>query len=668
MNKIPAISISMILLISIMLPVVSACDAPMGSTSGEFTALSTFDPEDAITLEKTIKDGEDWVDTYHTIPCDMIRFRIKLTYDADWDGGPSYPGETNGYMINKTTIIDNLPPELDYKGNANHEPLDVSSDNKTITWYFPETLLDDDTIVIEFDAMVMAIGTFVNNAEVHTTESCYGEPRDDTAQATIISECTGPDCHDTKYMDVDDDGKLEQAIDQNDDSSDGYEVYKDPDSSSDDVLNIDGDDDGKIDHFIDVFDKGEDVDKYWDPDDEFVSDVVVIDVDYDGTDEWVYDSGDEAYDVYYYDPDDEEIKPFVPYRLTVNPQGPGSVTIEPTGDFSPYYLDGFEVELTAVPDAGATFDNYSGDASSISENIFVIMNRDKTINASFSDGNNDDDDLSVEITKPKENYLYFFGIGIKNPEDKTQIIGPINVKAKVEGDNEIDRVEFYLDGDLKRTDSIGPLYNWFWLLRPKGDNDEFTIKVIAYDSEGHSSTDYINVTRSAFTPIRNHPWATIIIGGGGLVAYLLKNKGGSEPDDTVPVEPDTQPDSNWEPVVDAGGPYEGFAGEPVQFDGSDTYDPNYDDLTFSWDFGDGSKGSGKTPKHTYDEPGTYTIKLTVTDEDGASDEDTTTVVIEEGTGAKGGDEGDLFWYIVTALGTTMTAAIGLLYFRRFLYV
>ena len=147
----------------------------------------------------------------------------------------------------------------------------------------------------------------------------------------------------------------------------------------------------------------------------------------------------------------------------------------------------------------------------------------------------------------------------------------------------------------------------------------------------------------------------------------MKNRG-TEPDETIPVDPDTEPDSNWEPVVDAGGPYKGFVDEPVKFDGSNTYDPNYDDITFSWDFGDGSKGSGKSPSHTYDKPGKYTVKLTVTDENGASATDTTTVEITEGTGDDTDDEGDLFWYILTALGIAIATGVGLLYFRRRLYV
>lgn len=49
--------------------------------------------------------------------------------------------------------------------------------------------------------------------------------------------------------------------------------------------------------------------------------------------------------------------------------------------------------------------------------------------------------------------------------------------------------------------------------------------------------------------------------------------------------------------------------------------------SYSWNFGDGSSGTGARPTHTYDEPGEYTVRLVVADEDGkeSSREETVTV-------------------------------------------
>jgi hypothetical protein len=58
----------------------------------------------------------------------------------------------------------------------------------------------------------------------------------------------------------------------------------------------------------------------------------------------------------------------------------------------------------------------------------------------------------------------------------------------------------------------------------------------------------------------------------------------------------------------AGTPTSGPAPLQVQF--SANSEPGIT-TTWSWDFGDGSYGSGINPVHTYTTPGTYTVKLTV---------------------------------------------------------
>jgi PKD repeat protein len=47
-------------------------------------------------------------------------------------------------------------------------------------------------------------------------------------------------------------------------------------------------------------------------------------------------------------------------------------------------------------------------------------------------------------------------------------------------------------------------------------------------------------------------------------------------------------------------------------------DPDGDELVYHWDFGDDGQQFGRTPQHTYREPGTYTATVTVSDTSGAS--------------------------------------------------
>ena len=70
---------------------------------------------------------------------------------------------------------------------------------------------------------------------------------------------------------------------------------------------------------------------------------------------------------------------------------------------------------------------------------------------------------------------------------------------------------------------------------------------------------------------------------------------------------------NQPPVANAGGPYSGIVGQSVQFDGSGSSDPNGDALSYSWNFGDATTGTGVNPTHTYSASGAYNVALTVSD-------------------------------------------------------
>jgi hypothetical protein len=78
-------------------------------------------------------------------------------------------------------------------------------------------------------------------------------------------------------------------------------------------------------------------------------------------------------------------------------------------------------------------------------------------------------------------------------------------------------------------------------------------------------------------------------------------------------------------------PSEGSAPLFVSFDASDSYDPDGVVTSYRWSFGDGTSGSGMTPTHTYAQPETYTVELTVEDRRQATGTATAEIVARAGT-------------------------------------
>ena len=88
----------------------------------------------------------------------------------------------------------------------------------------------------------------------------------------------------------------------------------------------------------------------------------------------------------------------------------------------------------------------------------------------------------------------------------------------------------------------------------------------------------------------------------------------------------TYPPENLPPVANASAsePYRSFVNTEILFNGTSSYDPDDNGYItlWEWNFGDGTNGSGEITIHIYSEIGIYTVILTVTDDDGATDTDT----------------------------------------------
>lgn len=123
--------------------------------------------------------------------------------------------------------------------------------------------------------------------------------------------------------------------------------------------------------------------------------------------------------------------------------------------------------------------------------------------------------------------------------------------------------------------------------------------------------------------IRNVAWQTYqvtvdeveALSGYDLLALLRD-------DIEVAVESGTEP-----PMAAVNGPYSGFALDPVAMSAAASTDGDGDALTYAWDFGDGETGAGVSVTHTYDAPGSYTVRLIVTDVLGLADTVSTTATM-----------------------------------------
>lgn len=76
-------------------------------------------------------------------------------------------------------------------------------------------------------------------------------------------------------------------------------------------------------------------------------------------------------------------------------------------------------------------------------------------------------------------------------------------------------------------------------------------------------------------------------------------------------------------------PETGGAPLSVQFDSAGSSDPDGIITLFEWNFGDGSTVSqGQNPTHVFQQPGNYDVTLTVADDDGLSDVETLTIMVD----------------------------------------
>jgi len=113
-----------------------------------------------------------------------------------------------------------------------------------------------------------------------------------------------------------------------------------------------------------------------------------------------------------------------------------------------------------------------------------------------------------------------------------------------------------------------------------------------------------------------------------IIAFLIlamflvscNGNGGTTP----PITPNQSPTASF-----TANPTSGVAPLEVSFNASNSSDSDGTIINYQWDFKDGYTGNGVTVNHTFSSAGSYNVKLTVTDNEGATDSATKNITVTD---------------------------------------
>jgi PKD repeat protein len=111
--------------------------------------------------------------------------------------------------------------------------------------------------------------------------------------------------------------------------------------------------------------------------------------------------------------------------------------------------------------------------------------------------------------------------------------------------------------------------------------------------------------------------------------HLSSNTNDSKVVASLFLSSNTTQSSNRPPRAFNGGPYTGIEGTVLQFDGSASCDPDGDITMYYWLFGDNTTATTPKPNKQYQQEGNYTVTLIVTDNKGATANQTTYALISD---------------------------------------
>ncbi|MEX0291107.1 MAG: PKD domain-containing protein [Flavobacteriaceae bacterium] len=146
-------------------------------------------------------------------------------------------------------------------------------------------------------------------------------------------------------------------------------------------------------------------------------------------------------------------------------------------------------------------------------------------------------------------------------------------------------------------------------------------------SDDNEITSYSWDFKDGSTSSATNPTHTFTEVGSYDVELTVTDAEGLSSTDNVTIT--VNEESNEAPVARASAtPRNGTAPLEVSFTGSNSSDDN-GVASYSWNFKDGSNSSNANPNHTFNDPGTYVVELTVADENGLTDKASVTITVTE---------------------------------------
>jgi PKD repeat protein len=298
------------------------------------------------------------------------------------------------------------------------------------------------------------------------------------------------------------------------------------------------------------------------------------------------------------------------------------------GNFEIYYkhtivtYEGIDLQVSADDIRFAPATPYKGDQVTITATIYNLGKKDMTVPTAveFFDGDpglggteigageikvaaGGSEDVSIQWTALPGNHIIYV---VVDPDDAiAEVDETNNVASRLISVSEIVLIadagedQSVVVGEVVNFDGSGSTCS-------EGEIDEYN-----WDFGDGTSANGIKV---------NHTYNT----AGKFTVRLEVVKGTVSDEDTCLV---TVVPVNVPPVADAGENKIAFATEIIEFDATGSYDPDGVIVSYYWDFGDDSFAEGAVVKHSYERKATYRVTLTVTDNDGAEDQDTCVVTI-----------------------------------------